>query len=462
MPDANNVQSDSPQEPLLVEDAQTAEIADHSNQGDVKEFIDIEREHTPGTETHSTTWGTIKSLIFPIYGPSSLFGFADGIVLPVIPLLARRIGCSERVVGVVAAARSIGLLLGDIPAGVLFSRLGGRGTMMWGFFGIFVGAIISAFMAIPVFLIMALIFSGFSEALVSVSRGSLIRNLVKSQFRGRAVSILGGINRVTRAVGPLIGGAISHVYGPWYSFLGRALCGLLGFLLVWRTVKAVRAVDTESGSHKGKHLHGLKHTFWTYRHQYLTGGLSAFLLMFIRMVRNVVLPLKGDDLGFSHMHIGTAFAVGYSVDALLFGPVGIAMDRYGRKSVGIPAFLIISVGLLCIPLVHSFTGLVAVSVVMGFGNGLSSGLNVTMGTDLSPKDVGTGEFMGGWHLLCDLGSLCGPLFMGFVAHATSLDTGAVMSSAVGFSGLVWYLFCVPETLHSDDDVQIVKQKTSKT
>ena len=38
-------------------------------------------------------------------------GLADGFVLPVIPLLARSIGCSERMVGVVSSARKTGKLV---------------------------------------------------------------------------------------------------------------------------------------------------------------------------------------------------------------------------------------------------------------------------------------------------------------------------------------------------------------
>ena len=75
-----------------------------------------------------------------------------------------------------------------------------------------------------------------------------------------------------------------------------------------------------------------------------------------------------------------AFAVGYACDSLLFIPAGYVMDTYGRKYAGLPAYLMLSMGLAAVPLVASLPGLILVSIVMGLGNGCSAGLNVTLGT----------------------------------------------------------------------------------
>ena len=55
------------------------------------------------------------------------------------------------------------------------------------------------------------------------------------------------------------------------------------------------------------------------------------------------------------------------------------MDKYGRKHAGLPAYLMLSVGLAAVPSVASLPGLIGVSIVMGLGNGCSAGLNVTLG-----------------------------------------------------------------------------------
>lgn len=53
-----------------------------------------------------------------------MFGLADGVVLPIIPLVARATGASDKVVGIVSSSRAIGKLLADLPAGMFFSNFG--------------------------------------------------------------------------------------------------------------------------------------------------------------------------------------------------------------------------------------------------------------------------------------------------------------------------------------------------
>lgn len=123
------------------------------------------------------------------------------------------------------------------------------------------------------------------------------------------------------------------------------------------------------------------------------------------------------------------------------------MDKYGRKTCGVPAFFVISLGLLMIPAVSSVEGLVAASVLLAFGNGLSSGLLMTIGTDLAPRAF-AGQFIGVWHLICDGGALCGPVLLGLISDATTLDTSSMLCGAVGIAGGLWFLICLPETLRA--------------
>ena len=48
-----------------------------------------------------------------------------------------------------------------------------------------------------------------------------MRNTVVGEQRGRAVSILGGVNRITRALAPLLGGWLSHNIGGSVPFYAR-------------------------------------------------------------------------------------------------------------------------------------------------------------------------------------------------------------------------------------------------
>ena len=68
------------------------------------------------------------------------------------------------------------------------------------------------------------------------------------------------------------------------------------------------------------------------------------------------------------------------------------------------------------------------------------------------QDAGTGNFMGAWSLLCDLGAAAGPVFLGAIAHSYSLDMAATSAAIVGVAGFLWFGLLVQETRLADEVV----------
>ena len=64
-----------------------------------------------------------------IYGPTVLFGLGEGAVIPLIPILAARLGADLATSGLIASALVVGQLCGNLPAGWLVARIGERLTM---------------------------------------------------------------------------------------------------------------------------------------------------------------------------------------------------------------------------------------------------------------------------------------------------------------------------------------------
>lgn len=98
---------------------------------------------------------------------------------------------------------------------------------------------------------------------------------------------------------------------------------------------------------------------------------------------------------------------GYMVDSLLFAPVGFAMDKYGRKATGIPAFIFMSIGMVALGWATSGKTILLATVLIGIGNGLSSGFVMVLGSDVSPTGAEAAPFLGLWNLLMDAGSTSG-------------------------------------------------------
>jgi MFS-type transporter involved in bile tolerance (Atg22 family) len=69
---------------------------------------------------------------------------------------------------------------------------------------------------------------------------------------------------------------------------------------------------------------------------------------------------------------------------------------------------------------------------------------MTLGADLAPEGA-TGEFLGIWRLIGDVGMVAGPLLVGVIAANLDLDTSAIVLGVAGVTSSLMFLFLVKET-----------------
>ena len=73
-----------------------------------------------------------RSLVIPVYVPSFLMSVCQGGILMILPLYAMDLGRSEAMAASVLAARGLGNMLADLPAGAATARWGDRLVMQAG------------------------------------------------------------------------------------------------------------------------------------------------------------------------------------------------------------------------------------------------------------------------------------------------------------------------------------------
>jgi MFS family permease len=104
--------------------------------------------------------------------------------------------------------------------------------------------------------------------------------------------------------------------------------------------------------------------------------------------------------------------------------------------------LIMGVALLATPLTASAGTLLLAAAVIGFGNGISSGLIMTIGADHSPR-AGRAHFLGVWRLMGDVGAACGPALLSFLAAALSLGAGIAVTGLIAFGAAGQLAYWLP-------------------
>ena len=134
-----------------------------------------------------------------------------------------------------------------------------------------------------------------------------------------------------------------------------------------------------------------------------------------------------------------------AIDMTMFPVAGYIMDNLGRRYAAISCLTILSLGIFLVPLTTDFSGLALAAMVAGLGNGLGSGINMTLGADFAPPHE-RGEFLGVWRLMGDSGSFAGPLFMGYIANSFLLATALTVTASLGLIGIFMVTVFVKETL----------------
>lgn len=384
----------------------------------------------------------ITDLTMSVYLPSLAFAIGQGAVLPIVPLFAKELGASVAVASLIVALRGIGTLLMDVPGGIFVSRFGDKGAMVAGTAIAAVVAVGASFISTPLALAVLMLVMGGSWSFWQLARISYVTEVTPIDQRGRVISLLGGTNRFGTVIGPILGGSVGAWLGLEYAFYVQAFMGLIAAVMMLVSVK-----DTAAQRDGGHHAIGaaMMRTLRDHRHTFVTTFIPLLALAMLRQGRQVFLPLWGDEIGLDVAAIGIVYGVSYFLDAALFYPVGLVMDRYGRKWAGVPCLFVLGGGLILLPLTSEMTGFVLVALFTGIGNGLGSGIMMTLGADFSPAQ-GRGEFLGVWRLIGDIGSAGGPLAISAMIGAFSLAVSAVATGGFGLLGAGIMMLFVRETL----------------
>lgn len=385
-------------------------------------------------------------LLYAIYVPVLLFSVASGLLIPVLPLYAAEFDVSYIVIGIMLAASGIGTMLGDVPAGVLLRRYSVKASMVSGMLLFALSTIVLFWIRSVALVILTQLFAGVGAALFIVSWHAYIADAVDVTQRGRVNSLMGGIFRLSKFVGPLIGGGVAEWVDLRAPFLVAGAITLPAMAVALVYTRSSRSTLPHSSAGLGHLGQSLLATFREHRSILAVAGSGQMLSAIVRNGRNTILPLYGADvLGLDAASIGLLSSLTWGADLLLFPSSGWLMDRWGRKYAIVPSFIVQGVGMALIPLTGSFATLGLVSVLIGLGNGMSAGTMLTLAADLAP-DEGRGDFIGLWHMIGDLGFAGGPFVVGAVAGALALPMAALALAGAGFGAALVFGRYVPETL----------------
>ena len=385
---------------------------------------------------------TYRRLILPVYLPSLATSVAQSATAILLPLYMLSLGHSVATASFIVAMRGLGLLLTDIPAGLFANRYGDKPSMLVGYSTMLIALVLLSVSDHQGVILLAAALTGSSISFALLGRMSYVADSVAGEERGRALALMAGLQRAGALLGPVAFGAIAKHFSYAATFAAMAVLLIIAVLCA-----GLFAKHHEITHRRQVPISAMFGVVGRYRKILLTVGLGGLSLMMVRNARILLFPLFGHGIGMDAVQIGMLFSLSSIVDMLMFYPAGQIMDNMGRKWTAVPGILVLSLSLMLLAFYPSMTGMLIFAVLSGFGNGITTGVLVTIGSDIAP-DVERGQFLGIWRLQSDLGYSASPLLVGALSNIASLSVAAMCISCFGLAGAAIFIFLMEETLKS--------------
>ncbi|MDE2455716.1 MAG: MFS transporter [Burkholderiales bacterium] len=397
---------------------------------------------------------SLRRIAVAAFGPSLLFGIGEGAILPVIPLGARDLGGSVAMAALVVTLIGLGSLVSNIPASLITLHRGERWAIvaaaLWSVLAMALCALTGhlGFFALGCFMV------GMSQAVFGLARQKYLTEAVPPEFRARALSTLGGVMRIGLFIGPFAAaGAIQRwglvgAYGVGIAALLVA-AGVAARIPDLEDTTAMPRAHNAPAAPTAAQANSLPGIVRAQRQVFVTLGVGVLLVSAVRATRQAVIPLWADHLALTPSTAALIYGLAGGIDMLVFYPAGKVMDLKGRRWVVLPSMAVMGAGLLATPLTQGATSLLVAASVIGFGNGIGSGMVMTLGADYSPR-LGRAHFLGVWRLMSDIGSTCGPALLSLLAASLSLGAGIGATGIIAFAAAAQLVYWIPRVRRPAD------------
>ncbi len=430
---------------LVLRDSEPAPLTARSGSGESGSFSTPENQpHSPldharwedAPVTATAEGFRFRDIWLVAYGPSIVSAIGHGAVLPVLALRARELGADVSTAAAIISLTGVGMLLASLPAGALVARFGERRTLVVAGF-VDAGAMTLAALTDSVAALgSSVLLSGVSWTAFMIARQGFMIDAVPASHRARGMSLLGGSFRLGVFIGPLLGAgliALTDLTSVFWlaatmSVCAALLAGLMPDLGTQSRAEAKAAGHVSVWSVIGEN-----------RRVLATVGTAVVVLGASRSLRMSLLPLWADHVGISASTTSLIFACAAAVDVAFMWPGGWLMDTRGRMVVAVPVVLSMAIACLLLPLTASVLTVSLVMALIAVGNGLGSGIVMTLGADCAPG-VGRSQFLGAWRLCGDIGGTGGPVVVSAVAAVAPLAAACVVVGLLGLGGTGWVAY----------------------
>ncbi|MEU6646871.1 MFS transporter [Saccharomonospora sp. NPDC046836] len=369
------------------------------------------------TDSHEHTATAARSRLFPLYAAGFVTAFGAHSIAASLGGYTESEHASLLTLGLLLAVYDGAEVLLKPIFGSLADRIGPRPVLLGGLVAFAVASAAFVLAGNPALVGVARLGQGAAAAAFSPAAGALVARLSPQTRHGRAFGGYGAWKGLGYTLGPIIGGVLITLGG--YSLLFATL-GLLALAVAaWATFAVPTVPPLPRARQTVLDLARRLATGSFLRPTLALAGATAALAVGVGF-----LPVAGADHGLSPLATGAVVSLLAATAALVQFWAGRARDA-GRisDSAGMATGLVLAaLGTVVATMLPGVAGLALAAVAIGAGTGLVTPLGFAHLAATTPRER-LGQTMGAAEVGRELGDAGGPLLVGAIAVASTLNLG---------------------------------------
>ncbi len=355
-----------------------------------------------------------------------------GIIGPLMPIFASRLGAAGVALGLVFSGFSLSRTITMPIVGYHSDKHGRKQFLVMGLILYSLISIGYLFTHHIIELIWLRLLHGMASAMVIPIAMAYAGELAR---RGKEGEMMGTFSIATMTglgVGPLLGGVLTDWFGESAAFLAlTVLSGFAAFL-------AFRFLPEQHGTRKkrssGSFRENLKQVVQSRK---IMGVLwFRFVMTLARGTIISFFPLYAAAVGQSLSNIGILLSINMLLMSLFQKPFGRLSDKTGwRLPFILVGMVLAAISLFLIPYAHSFVQLLILNLIMGIGGALAFPAAVALVVEFG-RQIGMGSAMGYFNMALSTGMIFAPIFSGVIYDAVNIQAIFYINGAIILAGTV--------------------------
>jgi MFS transporter, DHA1 family, multidrug resistance protein len=354
-----------------------------------------------------------------------------GIIIPVLPFYAEKIGASPTQLGLLMAVYSLMQLLFAPMWGRISDRIGRKPVMMLGITGLAISFFLMAVSSELWMLFAARIIGGFLSAANMPTTQAYVADITTPENRGKGMGVMGAAIGLGFVFGPAIGGIFSK-HSLSLPFYIAGISSLITLVLIFILLK-------ESSTEESRREHSEKKLpFWHALHGNLSilFILQLFISLSLAGLETTFAYFAAKKAGLDATNIGYIFMIMGLASAIVQGGlIGRLTKSFGEGAVIQGGIIVSAIGFTVILLVDNFTTAAIYLTIFGIGNGVIRPCITSILTKSSK--VGHGSVTGMLASFDSLGRIIGPPLGGWL-FSLSIGLPYISGAIISIFTLILY------------------------